>query len=132
MRLPLFGAHRQGEAVDVDILLRDAVRCAGTDDLFGDAHPFFRRFGDAVLVHRQPHHRRAVLFHHGQDGGKDPVFAVDGVDDRLARVYAQRRLDGVRLAAVYLYGKVGYRLHRLYQFAKSLFFVDLRKACVDV
>ena len=82
------GGDGEGEAVDVHVLLPDAVRQGLVQNFLGNVHPGLDGLGDAVSVQREAHHRRPVLLHQGQDGVQNGVLAVHRVDDGLAAVDA--------------------------------------------
>ena len=60
---------------------------------------------DAVFVERKAHDRATVVLGDGQDRGQGLLFAVRGVDERLAGIRTHRGLDDLRLGRVYLQGQ---------------------------
>ena len=131
-RLFLLCADGQGETVDEDVLFGDAVFFGGGDDLACDAEPVLDGLGDAVLVHAQRDDRRAVLCRDGQNAVERVVVAADRVDDRLAVIGAQCRLDRVRLGAIDLQRQIGDALEQGHHVHERRLFVDVGKPRVDV
>ena len=97
------GRHREGEGVDQQVRLRQAVLVAGElDQARRHRELALRGLGHALLVDGQRDHRGAELL--GQDqpvgGGLLAILEIDRVDDRLAAMQLERRLDDVGLGAV--------------------------------
>ena len=106
----LLGAGGQGEAVDVDVLEGDAGGQGRVPDAGGDGHPPGGGLGDALFVHGQAHHRRAVLFAQGQQLVQHRLLPVHRVDDGLAVVDPQPPLQGRGVGGVQLQGQADHAL----------------------
>ena len=131
-RLFLLRADGQGETVDEDVLFGNVVFFGGGDDFASDAEPVLDGLGDAVLVHAQCDDCRAVLRRDGQNAVERVVVAADRVDNRLAVIGAQCRLNRVRLGAIDLQRQVGDALKQGHHVHERRLFVDVGKPCVDI
>ena len=95
-----------GEGVKNDILFVDPVFCGTGENFFGNGHPSFRRFRDAVFVQRQGNCHTAVLFQQGEDGVHAFFLAVHRVDQRFPVDPAQGTFHGDRVGGVDLQRKI--------------------------
>ena len=111
----LLGAGRQGQAVDVNVLLGNTGRQRRLLNAPGHLHALFGLLGNAVFVQGQADHRRAVLFAERKNRVQHLLFAVHRVHDGLAVVHAQPTLQRVRLGAVQLQGQIHHRLNGLHR-----------------
>ena len=132
LRLVLLGGDGEGQAVDDDVLLGDAMSPRGVQNPLRHVKPLLRRFRQAILVHGQTHHGGAVLLHDGQDGLQNLRLAVDRVDDGTAAAGAQASLDDLRISGVNLQGQGDHRLDGLHHIGHHGHLVDARQAYVHV
>ena len=109
----LLGAGRQGQAVDVDILLRDACRQCRVPDAAGNGHAVLGFGQDTPLVNGKADHRRAVLFAQGQNGVQLFRLAVHRVDDGLAVVDPQAPFQRLDMRGIQLQRQADHALQRL-------------------
>ena len=123
---------RHAQAVHHHVLARDAGRVRGGHDPARHPKATLRRLGDALLVYGQGHQRAAVVRRYGDDGVHGLLLAVGGVDDGLARVAADGRLDGGRHGGVHLQRQVRDALEVRHQAAQRRGLVYLGQAGVHV
>ena len=88
----------------------DAVAGSLFYDAFRNAHALLGGLGDALLVEGERHDVRAVARRDGQYRIHAFACSVHGVDGRDARIAANSRFDGRRIARIYLEGKCRRRL----------------------
>ena len=100
-RLRLVGSTRHGQAVDDHIGSWDAITLGGFHDPLGNGETPLGRGRDALFVKGKADHGASVAFHDGKHGLQAFPFAVDAVDERLARVTAHRRLHRHRVGRVH-------------------------------
>ena len=108
----LLGAGGQGQAVDVDILLRDAGGQRSFLDAAGHGHAILGFGLDAPLVNGKADHGRAVLFAQRQDLFQHLRLAVHRVDDGLAVVDPQTPLQCLGVGRIQLQGQTDHALQR--------------------
>ena len=109
----LLGAGRQGQAVDVKILLRDA-RCQRRFlDAAGDGHTVFRSGLDALFVNGQTDDGGTVLFAEGQHLFQHFRLAVHRVDDGLAVVDPQTAFQCIGVGGIQLQRQADHALQGL-------------------
>ena len=89
----LFGGDRQGQAVDVHVAPVDAQSLGALDDALCYLKTAVGSLWNAVFVQGQSDDSRAVLLYERKHLGKALFLAVDGVDDGLAAVAAQSRVE---------------------------------------
>ena len=97
------GGDGEGQRVDQQVGLRQAVPVAGEiDQPAGDAQLVLHRLRHADFVDGQRDHRGAEALRQDQPVGGVllAVLEIDRVDDRLAAMQFQRRLDHRRFRAV--------------------------------
>ena len=124
-------ADRHRERVDDDVLGRNAVVAGCGDDLLRDFEPPLRLHRDLVVV-GEPDHRSAVARDDREDRLEPSVLARDRVDERLALVGAEPRLERLDHRRVDAQRDVGEPLHERDRTAHQLHLVGERVADVDV
>ena len=88
------------EAVDHDVLARDADALGLGNNLLGDSEAPLGCRRDTRLVKSEPDDRTAVFLGERQHGVEALALAVYGIDQRLSCVAADHALDGVGVARV--------------------------------
>ena len=131
-RLLLLGGDRQGQTVDEHILLGDPELQGGGQDALRDLHPGLPGLGDALVVHAEPHHSRAILFAQGENGLQGLPVAVHGIDDGLAAVCPEPGLNGGGIGGVDLQGQLHHRLQGLHGPCHHVGLVDAGETHVHV
>ena len=109
----LLGAGGQGQAVDVDVLPRDADGKGRLRDAAGNGHPVLGGGQNAPLIDGKTHDGRTVLFAQGQDRVQLFLLAVGRVDDGLAVVHAQTVFQRLHIGGIQLQRQAGDALQGL-------------------
>ena len=109
----LLGAGGQGQAVDVDVLPRDADGKGRLRDAAGNGHPVLGGGQDAPLIDGKAHDGRTVLFAQGQNRVQLFLLAVGRVDDGLAVVHAQAVFQCLHIGGIQLQRQAGDALQGL-------------------
>ena len=122
--------HR--EAVDDDVLRRDAVLRRARINLLRDANAALRILGDTILIESQAHDHAAVLCDQREYGLKALLLAVHGVDHGLAVVEAKTALQCLQIRRVELQRQRRDTLESGHHRLHHLRLVDLRKAHVHI
>ena len=125
-------ADRHDQRVDDDVLAADAVVGRVLDDLPGDLEAHVRVFRDAGLVVRDRDHRGAVLLDQRQHDLEPLLLAGHRVDQGLALVDGEPRLERRDDRGVDRQRHVGQRLHELDRLGQDARLVGERDAGVDV
>ena len=109
----LLGAGSQGQAVDVDVLPRDAGLQCRRCDAAGNGHAVLGGGQDAPLIDGKAHDGRTVLFAQGQNRVQLFLLAVGRVDDGLAVVHAQAVFQRLHIGGIQLQRQAGDALQGL-------------------
>ena len=128
----LLGAGGQGQAVDVDILVRDTDGIGSLDDTLCDGKAPLGCGGNTVLVQRQADDGGTVLFAQRQNFIQCALLTVDRVDDRLAVVNTQCAGKGLRIGRIQLQGQVGDGLQILDELFQRGRLVNAGQTGVDI
>jgi hypothetical protein len=107
------------------------VVACGRDDLLRNLDAALRLHRDLVVV-RKPDHGGAVLRDEGEDGLETLVLAGDGVDERLALVGGEPRLERLDHGRVDADRQVAKALHERDRLAHQRDLIGQRVAHVDV
>ena len=126
------GADRHDQRIDHDVLARNAEVGGALDDLLGDREAHVGILGYAGLVVGDGDDRRAVLLHERQNLLQPLLLAGDRVDQRLALVDGEPRLQRGDDGGVDRERHVHRVLHQLDAFGQDRRLVDQRDAGIDV
>ena len=102
------------------------------DDFLGDGEAHVGVFGNAGFVVGDGDHGGAVFLHQRQHALQALLFARDGIDQRLALVDREPRLERLDDRRVDRQGNVDGLLHQLDAFGEDARLVGERNAGVDV
>ena len=91
-----------------------------------------RGIRDAFFIDGQRHHQTAVLGRQREDRLHHFLFAVDGVDERLAVIAAQRLFHSDGIRGIDLQRQIRDSLQFLHHFFHHGHFIDLRQADIDI
>src|SRR5215472_8462501 len=126
------GADRHDERVDYDIAIGDAVIGGALHDLPGHLEAHIGILGDPGLVVGDRYHRCAVLLHERQHRFQALLLAGDRVDERLALVDGESRLERLDDRGVDRQRHIGDRLHELHRLGKDRGLVRQRDAGIHI
>ena len=126
------GADGHQQRVDDDVLARDAVVGGALDDPLGHTEPDVRIHADAGLVVADRDDRAAVLLHERQDALEALVLAGHAVEQGLALVDGEARLERLDDRRIDRQREVGQRLDELDRVGQDRRLVRQRDARVDV
>jgi len=126
------GADRHDQRIDDDIGIGDAVIRGALDDLLCHLEAHIGVFRDAGLVIGDGDDRGAVFLHKRQHALQPLLLAGDGVEQRLALVDGESRLEGGDDGGIDGKRHVGQRLHELDRLGQDLRLVRQRDAGIDI
>ena len=87
------GAHRHDQRINEYVAAGNSMVFGALDDLLGNRETFVRVFRDPGLVIGNSYHRGAVFFHQRQHRFQPLLLASHGVDQGLALVGRESRLQ---------------------------------------
>ena len=125
-------ADRHHQRVDDHVLALDPEVGGALDDFLGDGEAHVGVFGNAGFVVGDRDHRGAVFLHQRQHALQALLFAGDRIDQRLALVDREPRLERLDDRGVDRQGNVDGLLHQLDAFGEDARLVGERNAGVDV
>ena len=128
----LLGGYREHQAVDDHMLLFDAVFCGFPYDPLRDGETSLRCRRNPVFIKREADDGRPVLRGEGKDPVHHRLLSINGINDGLADVGAERGFENLRLGGIQLERDVGNRLQGADDPNHHILLVNARRADIDI
>ncbi len=126
------GADSQHQRIEQHVFGLDAQPGRLVEDVLGHFQPRFGRGGDAVVVHAQRDHCRAMLGDDGQHSLELGRLAVDRVDQRAPAHGLQPGLQRRRVRRINAHGQVNRVLHQAHGLRQQGDLIHAGRAHIDI
>ena len=131
-RLLLLGRYRQGQTIHNHVFPRNSISICFPKNPLRHLNSALRIFRNAVLIHGQTQHRRAVVRHQRKHGIQPLPFSVHGIHYRPSVHHPKAGPQYFRIHGIQLQRNVRHALHRLNHLWHQRHFVHARGAYINV